>query len=159
MQKAFTVTQGGADTAAETTIATNIQPGITYDAWELKTIELTLKPDLMKTWASADSDFTVQLTKRSLSGAIARIITYTDTDLIASVNMAGILQGTAAVYVLTATTWYVNLPAGVLVYSENLYVQCISTATGATNIVWGRILYDTKRLSSSEALAVVASRP
>lgn len=158
-QKPFTVTQGGADTAAETTIATYIQPGITFDAWELRAIEFTLKPDLMKAWASADSDFTLQLTKRSLSGAIARIITYTDTDLILSMNLAAILQGTAANYGIYPSTWFVNLPEGVIVYGENLYAQLISTGTGATNVVWGRILYMPKRLSQSEALAIVASRP
>lgn len=158
-QKAFTVTQGGADTAAETTIPTYIQPGITFDAWELKTIEFTLKPDLLKAWASADSDFTLQFTKRSLSASISRIVTYTDTDLISSINLAAILQGTAANYTLQASTWFVNLPSGILVYGENLYTQLISTGTGATNVVWGRILYEPKRLSQSEALAIVASRP
>lgn len=158
-QKPFTVTQGGADTAAETTIATNIQPGITFDAWALKTVEFTLKPDLVKAWASADSDITLQITKRSLSGSIARIVTYTDTDLILSMNMAAILQGTAANYAIYPVTWFVNLPDGILIYGENLYVQLISTGTGATNIAWGRILYMPQRLSQAEAIAIVASRP
>lgn len=158
-QKAFTVTQGGADTAAETTIPTLIQPGITLDAWLLRAIEFTLKPDLLKTWASADSDFTLQFTKRSLSASLVRLVTYSDTDLIASVNLAAILQGTAANYQLHPATWFINLPDGVLVYGENLYAQLISTGTGATNVVWGRVLYETKRLSQSEALSIVASRP
>jgi len=158
-QKAFTLTQGGADTAAETTIATNIQPGITFSAWELAMIELTIKPDLLKAWASADADFTVQLTKRSLSGAIARIVTYTDTDLIATWNLAVNLAGTAANLQIVPATYFIALPPGVIVYSENLYMQIISTATGQTNVAWGRIMYEPIKLSQAEAFAIIASRP
>lgn len=157
--KAFTITQGGADTAAETTIPTGIQPGITYDAWGLRALEFTIKPDLMKAWASADTDFTVQLTKRSLASSISRIITYTDTDLIASINMAGILSGTAANYQIYDATRFFMFPDGVIVYGENLYIQCISAGSGATNIVWGRILYEPTKLTPAQAMAVVASRP
>lgn len=158
-QKAFSVTQGGADTAAETTLTTNIQPGITLDAWNVRALEFTISPNLVKSWASADADFTVQLTKRSLTGSIARIVTFTDTDLIASFNLAGILQGTAANYLLVPTTYLWQFVVETIVYSENLYVQAISTATGQTNVVWGRVMYDIKKLTQSEALAVVASRP
>ncbi len=157
--KAFTITQGGADTAAETTIPTLIQPGITFDAWALRALEFTISPNLMKAWASADVDFTVQLTKRSLSASIARIVTYTDTDLIASLNIAGILSGTAANNQLYDATRYFMFPDGVMVYGENLYIQCISTGTGATNIVWGRILYEPVKLTAAQAMAVIASRP
>jgi len=157
--KAFTITQGGADTAAETTIPTLIQPGITFDAWALRAIEFTISPNLMKAWASADSDFTIQLTKRSLASGIARIVTYTDTDLIASINLAAILQGTAANYEIYDATRFFVFPEGVLIYGENLYIQCISTGTGATNIVWGRILYEPQKLTAAQAMAVIASRP
>jgi len=158
-QKAFTVTQGGADTAAETTISTLIQPGITYGAWEIVGVEFTIKPDLLKAYASADSDVTLQLTKRSLSGSIARIVTYTDTDLIASWNMAINLAGTAANLSFLEATRYLALPPGLIVYSENIYVQVISTSTGQTNVVWGRILYNPVTLTQSQALSVIASRP
>lgn len=157
--KPFTITQGGADTAAETTIPTYIQPGITFDAWELAALEFTISPNLLKAWASADIDFTVQLTKRSLSASIARIVTYTDTDLIASVNIAGILQGTAANQQLYDATKVWTFPPGVLVYGENLYIQAISTGTGQTNIVWGRIIYEPVKLTAAQAMAVIASRP
>jgi len=158
-QKAFTLTQGGADTAAETTIPTAIQPGITYGAWELLVMELTIKPDLVKAWASADSDFTVQLTKRSLAGSIARLVTYTDTDLIATFNLAVNLAGTAANLALYQTTFYVAMPPGVVIYSENLYMQIISAATGQTNVAWGRLLYEPITLKPNEAFAIIASRP
>lgn len=157
--KAFTITQGGADTAAETTISTYIQPGITFDAWNLVALEYTISPNLMKTWASADSDFTIQLTKRSLAGSIERLVSYSDTDLIASLNLAAILQGTAANYNVYDATRVFVFPPETLVYGENLYIQCISTGTGATNIVWGRILYEPKKLTSAQAMAVIASRP
>ena len=159
LQKAFTLTQGGADTAAETTIATNIQPGITLDAWAVKAIEFTIKPDLMKAWANVDSDFTVQFTKRSLTGSIARIVTFTDTDLISSYSLAINAAGTPATLSIVPATFFLVMPADILVYSENLYAQIISTATGQTNVAWGRILYETRKLSQSEALSVVASRP
>ncbi len=158
-QKPFTLTQGGADTAAETTIATLIQPGITMGAWQLEALEVTVKPDLVKTWAAADADFTIQFTKRSLSGSIARLVTYTDIDLVCSFNLAVILSGTAANLWVQPTTWYITLPPGILIYSENIYGQIISTATGATNVAWGRLLYSTVDLSVKEALAIVASRP
>lgn len=158
-QKAFTLTQGGADTAAETTIATSIQPGITYGAWELLMMELTIKPDLVKAWASADADFTVQLTKRSLSGSIARLVTYTDTDLLASFNLAINLAGTAANLQILETTFYIAMPPGVIVYSENLYMQIISAATGQTNVAWGRLLYKPITLKPNEAFSIIASRP
>jgi hypothetical protein len=158
-QKAFTLTQGGADTAAETTIPTLIQPGITLGAWEIVGIELTLKPDLMKAWAAADADFTIQFTKRSLSGSIARIITYTDTDLIATFNLAVNLAGTAANLAVYETTWFLQMPPGLIVYSENMYGQIISAATGQTNVAWGRILYNPVTLTQSQAMAVIASRP
>lgn len=157
--KPFTITQGGADTAAETTIPTYIQPGITFEAWELAALEFTISPNLLKAWASADSDFTVQLTKRSLAASIARIVTYTDTDLIASVNMAAILQGTAANYQLYDATRVWTFPPGVLVYGENLYIQAISAGTGQTNIVWGRIMYEPVKLTAAQAMAVIATRP
>ena len=158
-QKSFTLTQGGADTAAETTIATNIQPGITFGAWELLVMELTIKPDLLKAWASADADFTVQLTKRSLAGAIARLVTYSDTDLIATFNLAVNLAGTAANLQIMESTFFVQLPPGVIVYSENLYMQIISTATGQTNVAWGRLLYQPLTLKPAEAFSIIASRP
>ena len=158
-QKAFTLTQGGADTAAETTIPTLIQPGITFGAWELVGIELTIKPDLVKAWVNnADQDFTVQFTKRALS-SIARIVTYTDTDLICTFNLAANLAGTAANISFMETTFYLTLPPGIIVYSENMYGQIISTATGQTNVAWGRILYNPVTLTAAQAMAVIASRP
>lgn len=159
LQKAFTVTQGGADTAAETTLATNIQPGVTFGAWRPRAIEINFPPNLVKAWAGADMDLTVQFTKRSLAGSIARLVSYTDTDLIASLNIAGIAVGTAANFAVVDTTYFLTLPEGLTIYSENIYAQLISNASGATNIVWGRILYDLVNLTQSEALAVVASRP
>jgi hypothetical protein len=156
-QKAFTLTQGGADTAAETTIATLIQPGITFGAWELVGIEFTIKPDLLKAWADADSDLTIQFTKRS--GCTARVITYTDTDLITSFNLAIIKSGTSANLWIQETTFYMTMPPGLIVYSENIYGQIISTATGQTNVAWGRILYNPVTLTASQAMAVIASRP
>ncbi len=155
--KAFTVTQGGADTAAETTIPTLIQPGITFGAWSLLAVEFTISPNLLKTWAAADMDFTLQLTKRS--GCTARIVTYTDTDLIASISMASIMSGTAATAQLVDATRVYTMPPGTIVYGENLYAQAISTGTGATNIVWGRIMYEPVTLTASQAMAVIASRP
>lgn len=159
-QKAFTLTQGGADTAAETTIATNIQPGITFSAWEIVGIEFTIKPDLVKAWVNnADQDFTIQFTKRSLSASIARIVTYTDTDLICTFNLAANLAGTAANISFMETTFFQTMPPGLIVYSENMYGQIISTGTTQTNVAWGRILYNPVKLSQSEAMAVIASRP
>lgn len=159
-QKAFTLTQGGADTAAETTIPTLIQPGITYGAWELVGIEFTLKPDLVKAWVNnADQDFTIQFTKRSLSGSIARLITYTDTDLICTFNLAANLAGTAANISFIETTFYLTLPPGLIVYSENMYGQIISTGTTQTNVAWGRVLYNPVTLTPAQAMAVIASRP
>lgn len=158
-QKSFVLTQGGADTAAETAIATNIQPGITFGAWELLVMELTIKPDLVKAWASADADFTVQLTKRSLAGAVARLVTYADTDLIATFNLAVNLAGTAANLQIMETTFFIQMPPGVIVYSENLYMQIISAATGQTNVAWGRLLYEPVTLKPSEAFSIIASRP
>jgi hypothetical protein len=159
MMKAFTVTQGGADTAAETTIPTLIQPGITFGAWLLKAVEVTISPNLLKAWAAADMDWTLQLTKRSLASSITRLVTYADTDLIASINLASIMTGTAATAQLVDATRVYTMPPGVIVYSENLYVQQISTGTGATNIAWGRILYEVINLTASQAMAVIASRP
>jgi hypothetical protein len=159
MQKAFTVTQGAPDTAAETTIPTLIQPGITYGAWELKGIEVTVKPDVMKVWAAVDSDFTLQFTKRSLSGAITRLVTYTDTDLIVTWNLAMNAAGTVANLSFIEASRYLVLPPGIIVYSENMYAQAISTATGSTNVVWGRILYEPITLTPAQAMAVIASRP
>lgn len=158
-QKAFTLTQGGIDMAAETTIPTLIQPGITLGAWEIVGIEFTIKPDLVKSWAGVDSDFTVQFTKRSLAGSIARIITYTDTDLIATFNMAINAAGTVASFFLQETTFYLTMPPGLIVYSENMYGQIISTATGQTNVVWGRILYNPVTLTQAQAMVIIASRP
>lgn len=157
-QKAFTLTQGGADTAAETTIATSIQPGITLSAWEIVGIEFTIKPDLVKAWVNnADQDFTIQFTKRS--GCTTRIVTYTDTDLLATFNLAVNLAGTAANLSFIETTFYMTMPAGLIVYCENIYGQIISTGTTQTNVAWGRIMYNPVKLSQSEALAIVASRP
>jgi len=158
-QKPFTVTQGGADTAAEVALSTNIQPGITYGAWELTAIEFNVSPNLMKAWTGADMDFTLQVTKRSLAASITRLVTYADTDLIASMSLAGLATGTAANFLITPATFFVSLPPGVIVYSDTVYVQCISAATGATNVVWGRILYDLITLTQAQAFAVVASRP
>lgn len=159
MIKAFTVTQGGADTSAETTIPTLIQPGITYGAWLLKAVEVTISPNLLKAWAAADIDWTFQLTKRSLSGSIVRMVTYTDTDLIASINIASVMSGTAATAQIVEATRVYVMPPGVIVYGENLYAQQISTGTGQTNICWGRILYETINLTPQQAMAVIASRP
>ena len=157
--KSFTLTQGGADTAAETTIATNLLPGIDMSAWELLEVEFTLKPDIVKAWAAADSDLTIQFTKRSLSGSVARIITYTDTDLLFTWNVAIVLSGTAANIWIQPTTFNVKLPEGLIVYAENLYGQIISSATGQTNVAWGRILYRPIKLTASEAMLLIASRP
>ena len=159
-QKAFTLTQGGADTAAETTIPTLIQPGITFGAWELVGIEFTIKPDLVKAWVNnADQDFTIQFTKRSLAGSIARLITYTDNDLVCTFNMAANLAGTAANLSFLETTIFMTLPPGIIVYCENLYGQIISTGTTQTNVAWGRILYNPITLTAQQAMAVIASRP
>lgn len=159
MQKPFTLTQGGADTAVESSLQTTIQPGITLGAWQLRAVEFTLKPSLLKAWAAADADFTIQMTKRSLSGAIARIETYTDQDLLLSFNQAVIASGTPANILVRDATWYVNLPDGIVIYSEAIYLQLITTGTGQTNSVWGRLLYEPVTLTQAEAFAIVASRP
>lgn len=160
LQKPFSVTQSsGADAATESILATNIQPGVTFGAWRPTYIEFTIAPNLLKAWAAADADMTIQFTKRSLAGAIARIVTYADTDLIASISLAAVASGTAANLAIVDATYFVALPPGLTIYSENIYVQVISTGTGQANIVWGRILYDLVTLSQAEALAVVASRP
>lgn len=159
MQKPFTLTQGGADSAVETTLNTTIQPGITLGAWQLRAVEFTIKPDLLKAWAAADADFTLQMTKRSLSGSIARIVTYSDQDLLMSLNQAVIASGTPANLAVQDATWYVNLPDGIVIYSEAIYLQLITTGTGQTNVVWGRLLYEAINLTQAEAFAIVASRP
>jgi hypothetical protein len=156
--KAFTCTQGGADTAAETTIATGLVPGYDMVAWKPSMVEFTIYPTLVKAWAAADADFSLQMTKRSLAGSIARIVTFNDADLLLSWNLAVIASGTAANLWLQPTTFIVPW-AGDLIYAENLYAQIISTATGATNILWGRIKYDIQKLSNSEAVALLAARP
>jgi hypothetical protein len=158
-QKAFTLTQGGADTAAETTIATGLSPGVDMTAWMLKSIQFTISPNQVKLWAAADADFTIQMTKRSLAGSIVRLVTWTDQDLLYTWNAAAILSGTAANLLVVETSRIIEFPTDTLVYAENLYMQLISTGTGATNIAWGRLLYDLKKLSNSEALTLVASRP
>lgn len=158
-QKAFTITQGGNDTAAETTISTLIQPGITFGAWELRGVELTIKPDLMKAWAAVDSDFTVQLTKRSLASLVHRLVSYADTDLLATFNLAINAGGTPATLLIADSTFYLTIPPGIVVYSEYVYAQLISTATGQANVVWGRLMYEPIVLTQAQALAVIASRP
>jgi hypothetical protein len=158
-QKPFTLTQGGADTAAETTIATGLLPGVDMSAWVLKAIQFTVSPNLVKAWAAADIDFTIQLTKRSLAGSIVRLVTFTDQDLLYSWNAAAILSGTAANLAVMETSRSIDFPVDTLVYAENLYMQIISASTGQTNIAWGRLLYDLKKLSNAEALTLVASRP
>jgi len=158
MFKAFTCTQGGADTAAETTIATNLLPGTDLVAWRPEKVEFNIYPTLVKAWAASDSDFTLQITKRSLSGSIARIVTFTDQDLLFSWNLAIIASGTAANLWLQPTSFVVPW-AGDLIYAENVYAQIISTATGQTNILWGRIVYETEKLTQAQALALVAARP
>lgn len=158
-QKPFTITQGAPDNAAESTLATNIQPGVTFGAWRPTYIEFTIAPNLMKVWAATDADMTIQFTKRSLASSIARIVTYSDTDLIESISLAAIASGAAANLAVVDSTYFVTLPPGLTIYSENIYAQLISAGTGIANIVWGRILYDLVTLSQAEALAIVASRP
>jgi len=158
-QKPFTLTQGGADTAAETTIATGLLPGVDMSAWVLKAIQFTVSPNLVKAWAAADIDFTIQLTKRSLASSIVRLVTFTDQDLLYTWNAAAILSGTAANLAVMETSRSIDFPVETLVYAENLYMQIISASTGQTNIAWGRLLYDLKKLSNAEALTLVASRP
>ncbi len=157
--KPFTCTQGGADTAVETTIATGLLPGVDLVAWALKGIEFNISPNLLKAWAAADSDFTLQCTKRSLSGSVVRVVTFADQDLIASWSLAHIASGTAANMQLLIATYVMPFSFEQLLYAENLYVQAISTGTGQTNVVWGRLFYETQRLTNAEALALVASRP
>lgn len=157
-QKPFTLTQGGADTGVEVAIPTNIQPGITLVGWGIAAVELNLAPNLVKSWAGADGDITLQLTKRSIS-PVARLVTYADTDLLESFNMALIAVGTVANFNTQVCTFILELPPGVICYSENLYIQLISTGTGVVNNAWGRILYEPVTLSQSEAFAIVASRP
>lgn len=159
MFKAFTVTQGGADTGAETTIATALTPGVDLVAWKLLGVELTLKPDLVKAFAAADSDVTFQLTKRSLSASVARLVTWTDQDLLLSFNLAGINQGTAANYLIQPTDFWIPFRDETLVYAENIYAQLISTATGQTLVCWGRLVYELTKVNSQQALLLVAARP
>ena len=159
MQKPFALTQGGADTAVETALQTTIQPGITLAGWLLRAVEFTLKPSILKLWAASDADFTLQMTKRSLTGAIARIETFTDQDLLLSLNQAVIAAGTPANISIRDATYYVNLPDGIIIYAEALYLQLISAGTGQANSVWGRLLYEPVSLTQAEAFAIVASRP
>ena len=156
--KAFRVVQGGADTAAETEILTGILPGVDFSAWRVLAYEFNLPPDVVKSWAAADSDLTVQITKRSLTGAIARIETYADQDLVTSFNMAMVAQGTSANWREVITTFLVELPVPLLLYSDSLFVQLISTATGQTNEVWGRVIYEVATITKDTAFAILASR-
>lgn len=157
--KSFAVTQGGNDAAAETTIPTGIQPGVTMDAWELRSVEYTISPTLMKAWVgSGDAEFVLQLTKRAIS-PIARLTNYSDTDLIAQDCKALLAVGTVASAFITDCTFLMKMSPGIIVYGENLYIQVISAGSGAANQVYGRITYELKKLTQAQALAVVASRP
>lgn len=159
LQKPFTLSQPDVDTSGEIEIATSIQPGISLAAWRLLAIEFTLRPDVLKAWAAADSDFTLQMTKRELSPSIQRIVTYADQDLLLSFNQAVIASGTPANITVRDATFYINLPDGVIVYSESIFMQLITTGTGQQNSLWGRLLYEGVTLSQSEAFTIIATRP
>lgn len=157
--KSFVSTQSGNDTAAEVEVGTNLTPGIDLAAWSLKAVEFTIKPSLMKAWANADSDFTLQITKRSMSGAIARLETFADQDLVFAYSLAMSAQGTPASWGISPASFLVELPVHQMIYSESLFVQGITTGTGQTNVVWGRLIYDIVALTKDQAFALLASRP
>lgn len=156
--KSFAVTQAVADTATESAITTGIQPGISLDAWELVAVEYVISPTLMKTWSGADAEFVLQMTKRPIN-PVARLANYSDTDLIAQDCHVLMAVGTVASMVVAKANIKMILAPGILIYSENLYIQAISVGTGVANQVYGRIIYDVKKLTQAQALAVVASRP
>lgn len=158
MFKPFSATQSAADSNVETSMATNIQPGITLGAWSLIALEITFSPNLVKSWAAADADVTIQLTKRSIS-PVARLVSFADTDLLTSLNLAINAAGTPASLGIVTTTFFLELPPGIICYSETLYLQLISTATAVANVAWGRLLYEPVTLTQSEAFSIIASRP
>lgn len=155
---AFTLTQGGADTSGEVTIATGLLPGLDLSAWELVALEAHVSATLVKAWAAADAHVIVQVTKRSLSAGYSTL-TYADTDLISQYQMAAIASGTAANLQVIPTSVFLEFAPGTLLYSTAIYLQLMSAGTGQSNNVHGRILYRPRKLTQNEALAIVASRP
>lgn len=156
----FKVTQGGADTAAQASIATMIQPGVSMVGWKLRELLVCLSPDLVKTWGSGgviDLDLTIQVTKRSLASSIARITDYGDDDLIMTFDLAGIALGTPGNMLIQQCSFKLPFPDDYILYAPYLYIQLITAGTSAANIVWGQVRYDTVKLSQKEAFQAIAS--
>lgn len=150
----FDVTQGGADTAAEQTLSTPLAPGTDLGAWLVHSFEVHYDPTLVKSW-SADADLSVQLTARSLSGSITRL-DFDDGDLIARTDLALSLT-TSGSFIFNCRD-IVEVNPGSVVYDDEIFVQVISTGTGATNRAFGRLVYYSATLTQDEALAIVAVR-
>lgn len=154
----FTVTQGGADTSAEATIATGLLPGIDMTAWEAVQLEVHLSALLAKTWAASDANVIIQMTKRSLAAAYSTL-TYADSDLLLQYQLAAMLTGAGTSMQVFPTSFFIELPPGVLIYTTAIYLQIMSVGTGAANNMHGRLLYTPRKLTTNEAFAIVASRP
>jgi hypothetical protein len=154
----FTLTQGGADTSGEVTMQTGLLPGIDLAAWELVGLEYHLSSVLVKTWAAADANLIVQLTKRSLAAGYSTL-TYADNDLVTQHQWAAMLTGAGTSMQVFPTTYFIELPPGALIYAPAIYLQLMSVGTGAANSIHGRVLYTPRKLTTNEAFAIVASRP
>lgn len=151
----FTLTQGGADTAAQVSIPTFIVPGSSGHGWKLERLEVSLVPDTLAGMASADSAITIQATKRSLAGNVARIEDYADDDLLASVNFSIISAGTPANIAVIRSDVAYDFYDGRVLYAPYMYVQLISDSTGLTLEAFGRVHYTVTKLSTAQQLALL----
>lgn len=151
----FTLTQGGADTAAQEAIPTFIIPGSSAFGWKLERVEVTLAPDTLAGMASADSAITIQLTKRSLAGSVTRIEDYADDDLLASINFSIVAAGAPATLGVIRSDVSYDFYDGRILYAPYLYVQLISDSTGLTLESFGRVHYTVTKLSTTQQLALL----
>lgn len=148
-----TVTQGGADAFAVTTIETGISTAARF-GWLIDSVEFHFGTAISATPQTADCDAQLILTKEQITPT--SLITPSDEDYIAGYRLA--MPGIAA----AVNQYVINLdykwaaPPNTVVVAPRLQFAIDSSGTTATNVGYVRVNYFPMELSEMDLLRLIA---
>lgn len=161
----FRTTQTGADATTVLTLPLPIQrlPNNSR-AIVLEILQILMDFPLMTTVAVGVTAYNIRVSVCTSNPGIAAIVTFDDSRVLAMMQKENVSSFTAA-----GTLYQINFEPhtldlsdgaghGILVATDNMFLQVSSVATGVTNIVAGKIKYRWKEISLAEYIGIVQSQ-
>lgn len=161
----FKVTQSGADAITVLTLTLPVQRLPNGNrAMIMEILQIMMDFPLMTTVAAAVGAYNIRVNVCTSNPGTAGTPTFDDPHVIAMCQKENVNSFTAAgtLYQVNFEPQVINLDDGaghgLLVATDNLFIQCSSVSTGVANVVSGKIKYRWKDVSLAEYIGIVQSQ-